>query len=72
MAPLDLDEPIRKLEQDVDIENGRVPVTGTSTEDVAIPTAESLTPATTKRCASKERELLDQPFCDAPLHRRAR
>ncbi len=72
MAPLDLDEPIRKLEQDMDIENGRVPVTGTATDEPVIPSADALTPPRTRRCGSTERELLDQPFCDAPLHRRAR
>lgn len=72
MTLLDLEEPIRKLEQDVEIEDGRIPVTGPAADEPVIPTTDSLTPPSTRRCGSTERELLDQPFCDAPLHRRAR
>ncbi len=72
MAPLDLDEPMRQLEQDVDREDGRIHVTGTAADEPVIPATETLVPPTTQRCGSTDRELLDQPFCDAPLHRRAR
>lgn len=72
MAPLDLNEPMRQLERDMDIEGGRVHVTGTATDEPVVPATETLEPPATRRCGSHNRELLDQPFCDAPLHRRAR
>lgn len=35
-------------------------------------TTDALTPSTCPRCDSQQRELLDQPFVNQPLHRRAK
>lgn len=72
MAPYEIEEPVRHLELDIDLETGRTPVTTSGTTTADVPSADDLKPAVHKRCGSTERELLDQPFCDAPLHRRAR
>ncbi len=72
MAPLELDEPMRQIEQEVDVEDGRIHVTTAAAEEPMVPKADELSPPTTPRCGSTQRELLGQPFCDAPLHRRAR
>ncbi len=72
MPPLDRIDPVRHLEQEVDVESGRDHVTGTAADEPIMPDPQQLTPVSKPRCGSAERELLDQPFCDAPLHRRAR
>ncbi len=72
MAPYEIEEPVRQLEQEIDRETGRTSVTNPGTAMVDVPPAEDLQPSVPKRCGSTERELLGQPFCDAPLHRRAR
>ncbi|HET6425389.1 MAG TPA: hypothetical protein VFG20_17000 [Planctomycetaceae bacterium] len=71
MAPIDLIEldPARQLERDITDEDGRTPVTG---PDTVVLQATDLTPSACPRCDTQHRELLGQPFSNAPLHRRAK
>lgn len=74
MAPIENLEidPARQLERDINVEDGRTPVTPTPSVRIDVPEATDLTPTASPRCGTQQREFLGQPFSDAPLHRRAR
>lgn len=73
MAPLVIESELpRQMEQDIDVEDGRTSVTSPSSREPDVPDAAALTPPVCPRCGTQQRELLGQPFSEAPLHRRAR
>lgn len=65
-------EPPRQMERDIDMEDGRTSVIPPPSCEPDVPDAAALTPPVCPRCGTQQRELLGQPFSEAPLHRRAR
>ena len=74
MAPIEIPEtdPARQLDLDVNVEDGRTPVAPSPSANIDVPEATDLTPVSSPRCGTQQRELLGQPFSNAPLHRRAK